>query len=92
MSFCRSVPVDYLTTEYLANAAKIRILSGTYYESRARYEQKVTEAGLCVDPYSIDSWEINPEMVPNVHWSDMVVYMAKTPSPYTCESVKVYII
>ena len=60
-----------------------------YFEARAWYEQTVTETGLYANLYSIDNWEANPVVVPDVYWSDMVVYMTETPSPYPRESVKV---
>ena len=61
-------------------------------ESRQRYERyeaKVTSAGLTIDPYSISNWEEEPTTIPNVKWSDMVLYMVSTPSPYTREEIKV---
>ena len=61
---------------------KSEYFRGLTDEARARYEQKVTEAGLYVDPYSIDNWEANPVVVPDVYWSDMVVYMTETPPPF----------
>jgi len=61
---------------------KSEYFRGLTDEARDRYEQKVTEAGLYVDPYSIDNWEANPVVVPDVYWSDMVVYMTETPPPF----------
>ena len=51
--------------------------------SRARYESKVTSTGLNTDPYAIDDsqWSTSPEAVPDLTWSDMVLYMISTPSP-----------
>ena len=46
-------------------------------------------AGLNVDPYVIEGWSQNPEDIPKVHWSDVVLYMVSTPSPYTKEAIKV---
>ena len=56
--------------------------------SRARYESKVTSTGLNTDPYAIDDsqWSTSPEAVPDLTWSDMVLYMISTPSPYTKEA------
>jgi len=67
-------------SEYVSN------LTG---ESKKRYECKVTSTGLKVDPYTISSWTEDPSMIPDVKWSDMVLYMVSTPSPYTCEEIKV---
>ena len=58
-------------------------------ESRQRHEAKVTSAGLTIDPYSISNWEEEPTTIPNVKWSDMVLYMVSMPSPYTREEIKV---
>ena len=58
-------------------------------ESRERYGSKVVSAGLAIDPYSISEWEEDPQDIPSVTWSDMVYYMANTPSPYTREELKV---
>ena len=58
--------------------------------SRARYESKVTSTGLNTDPYAIDDsqWSTSPEAVPDLTWSDMVLHMISTPSPYTKEEIK----
>ena len=60
-------------------------------DSRSRYESKVMLAGLKIDPYLIDAsdWSENPDTAPNVRWSDMMLYMTSTPSPYTKEEIKV---
>lgn len=59
-------------------------------EAKDRYEQKMTVSGLNRDPYAIVSgWIDDPASAPNVQWSDLVIYMAKTPSPSTGESIKV---
>lgn len=58
-------------------------------EAKLRYEAKVTNAGLTEDPYSIKNWTENPESIPEVQWSDMMLYMVSTPSPYTREEIKV---
>ena len=64
---------------------------GLSAESQARYTTKVTNAGLERDPYAIPSecWVAEPEKVPKVAWSDMFMFMIKTPSPYTREELKV---
>ena len=55
------------------------------------YESKVISSGLRTDPYAIDDrhWTETPEIVPDVQWSDMMLYMIATPSPYTREEIKV---
>lgn len=60
-------------------------------DSRKRYECKVTSAGLSKDPYAIEEWTETPESTPDVQWSDMMLYMISTPSPYTREAIKVSI-
>ena len=57
--------------------------------SKTCYETKVLSSGLKVDPYSITTWMVNSEDFPEVNISDMVMYMISTPSPYTCEEIKV---
>ena len=61
-------------------------------DSKARYTEKVTGAGLKTDPYMIpnESWTEEPVSVPQVSWSDMFLYMVSTPSPYTKQEMKVY--
>lgn len=56
---------------------------------KERYEQKVTSTGLKHDPYVIEDWCENPASLPDVQWSDLVVYMTTTPSQFTCEAIKV---
>ena len=58
-------------------------------ESKKRYRCKVTSSGLKVDPYSILSWTEDPSILPNVQWSDMVMYMVSTSSPCTRDEIKV---
>ena len=53
-------------------------------DARARYESKVSSLGLTTDPYCIEEWTEAPEDIPSVHWSDVMIYMVATPSPYTC--------
>lgn len=69
-------------SEYFAQLSK---------EAKARYEGKVTSAGLDVDPYCINEslWSREPEVIPKVMWTDISLYMVATPSPYTKEAVKV---
>ena len=59
--------------------------------SKARYAEKVTGAGLKTDPYSIpeESWTEEPVAVPLVSWSDLFLYMVSTPSLYTKQEMKV---
>ena len=57
--------------------------------SRLRYEQKVINSGLQIDPYTIEDWLETPDIIPSVKWSDMMLYMTATPSKFTRESIKV---
>ena len=56
---------------------------------KERYEQKVISTELKHDPYAIEDWSENPATLPDVHWSDLVVYMTATPSQFTGEAIKV---
>ena len=60
-------------------------------DTRHRYECKILTAGLSVDPYTIEDsqWSREPESIPQLSWSDVVLYMVSTPSPHTKESIKV---
>lgn len=62
-------------------------------EAKARYESKVLNSGITVDPYAIrdDFWvkEMDVANIPEVKWSDMFMYLICTPSPYTREEMKV---
>ena len=44
--------------------------------ARGRYECKVISSGLNTDRYAIDDcyWTEVPEIVPDVQWSDMMLY------------------
>ena len=57
--------------------------------SKERYELKVTSTGLKHDPYVIEDWCENLASLPDVQWSDLVVYMTTTPSQFTREAIKV---
>ena len=57
--------------------------------SKERYEQKVTSTGLKHVPYIIKDWCENLASLPDVQWSDLVVYMTSTPSQFTREAIKV---
>ena len=58
-------------------------------QAKERYEAKVVSDGLKIDPYAIEDWNEAPEEVPDVRWSDIMMYMVSTPSPYTREEIKV---
>ena len=69
-------------------------LTSEYYstlsdEAKERYESKVAKVGLKIDPYKLIRWDSNPDVIPDITWSDMMIYMTKTPSPYTGEGIKV---
>ena len=53
---------------------------------------KVAKNGLRIDPYAIPShqWQREPDVIPEVKWSDMFTYLVCTPSPYTQEELKVF--
>ena len=59
--------------------------------AKHRYKKKVSLSGLKTDPYCIKDleWEKSPELLPEISWSDVMIYMISTPSPYTGEAVKV---
>ena len=69
-------------SEYFANLSA---------DAQGRYECKVISSGLSTDPYAIDDcyWTEIPEIVPDVQWSDMTLYMIATPSPCTCGAIEV---
>ena len=52
-------------------------------QSRKRYESKLMSTGLCKDPYALkaDAWCREPDKLPNIAWSDVIMYMVCTPSP-----------
>ena len=56
-----------------------------------RYEAKVTNTGLNIDPYAIPdcNWTSAPENLPQILWSNLMLYIISTPSPYTREEIKV---
>ena len=66
----------------------------TMYHSfmESDYEEKViASCGLKNDPYVIeDGWEESPEIIPEVCWSDLTMYMVSTPSPHNKDNLKVY--
>ena len=51
--------------------------------SKERYER------LKHDPYVIEDWCENPASLPDIQWSDLVVYMTSTPGQFTREAIKV---
>jgi len=57
--------------------------------SKKRYKEKVLAAGLGINPYSIQRWEEALETLPDVQWSDMIVYLTITPSEHTRYAVEV---
>ena len=65
---------------------------GLTAESKKRYHCKVTSSGLNIDPYSISSWTEDPSALPDIQWSDMMLYMVSTPSPYTRDEIKVIVV
>ena len=57
--------------------------------SRTRYERKVIAAGLTTDPYSIEQWHEDMNSLPEVNWTDMIVYLTATPSENSYQAMKV---
>ena len=70
---------------------KSEYFSNLSADSKVRYESKVTYTGLTKDPYAINQsgWTDSPETVPEVYWSDMMLRMIATPSPYTRQEIRV---
>ena len=58
-------------------------------QCKHRSKSKIESADLSEDPYFIEEWRESLEIVPEVSWSDMLLYMVSTPSHYTKETVKV---
>ena len=60
-------------------------------DTRERYQCRVSSTGLRFDPYAIEfgEWTETPEIIPAEQWSDIMLYMVCTPSPYTREEIKV---
>ena len=73
----------------MALALKSEYLCSLSAEAKLRYESKVISSGLNLDPYTIKVWTQDPETVPSLQWSDVMLYMVSTPSPYTKEAIKV---
>ena len=69
--------------------AKSEYFDGLSTEAKARYTRKIILPGLTIDPYCIREWTENPEIVPAVKMSNMLLYLVATPSPYTKEEIKV---
>ena len=71
------------------NGKFLRVFQGPSTDAKTRYEKKVLATGLKKDPYTINNWTDSPDVIPNVQYSDMMLYMTVTPSPYTREAIKV---
>ena len=69
--------------------AKLEYFDGLSAEAKARYTRKILLSGLTINPYCISEWTENPEIVPAIKMSDMLLYLVATPSPYTKEQIKV---
>ena len=56
------------------------------------YLSKLTTFGFLKDPYSIpdSSWITGTDILSQVTWSDMSIYLTSTPSPYTQQELKVH--
>ena len=73
----------------MALVRKSEYLCSLSDEAKKRYASKVVGTGLSVDPYVIDNWTQDPGTLPSLAWSDVMLYMVSTPSPYTKEAIKV---
>ena len=47
---------------------------GLSTDARTRYEKKVLATGLKKDPYTINNWTDSPDVIPDVQYSDMMLY------------------
>jgi len=56
-------------------------------KAKERYESKVAKVRLKIDPYELVWCDSNPDIIPRITWSDMIIYITKTPSPYTGEGI-----
>ena len=68
---------------------KSEYFSSLSITAQQQYERKIINTCLTVDPYAIESWTREPEVVPKLHYSDLMLYMVSTPSPHTKEAIKV---
>ena len=59
---------------FMALVRKSECLCGLSDEAKQRYESKVVGTGLSVDPYLIDSWTRDPETIPQLTWSDVMLF------------------
>ena len=48
---------------------KSEYFTGLSAASRLRYEQKVINSGLQIDPYTTEDWLEAPEIIPSCVWS-----------------------
>jgi len=58
-------------------------------DAHSRYEMKVLTTGLSKDPYSITEWTEEPSVIPDIKWSNFMIYIVSSPSPYTMEEINV---
>ena len=68
---------------------ELEYVSSLTGESKKRYKCKITSTGLKVYLYRLSTWKEDPSMIPDVKWSDMMMYMVSTPSPYARQEIKV---
>ena len=74
----------------------VALLESVYFlslstNSKHRYEAKLSNHGLSVDPYVVKDpdWVNNPAVIPQIAYSDLMLYMTSTPSSHTKEAIKV---
>ena len=57
-------------------------------------ESRIPVPGLAVDPFTIDEmeWTREPESIPQLLWSDLMICVVSTPSPHTKEAISVILL
>ena len=65
---------------------------GLSANSRCRYEDKLNNAGLFVNPYAIKDWIKESNVISSIAYSDLMLYMTPTPSTHTREETKVVLL
>ena len=61
--------------------AKSEYFDGLSAEAKARYTRKIILSALTIDPYCISEWTENPEIVPAVKMSDMLLIFIGNSKP-----------
>ena len=66
---------------------KSEYFSSLLASAKQRYERKVISTGLKIDPYSIEHWDENSKVFPEINLSDMIIYLTAMPSEYVCPNL-----